>query len=162
MLGFIHSLYRKHFFCRRWSSIHEKSSMSFFFTLFRLSIGHRNSWYQKAPAWHSWRLTILTVGQQKNLISSFQLATGWSIMTAKEYELITRARKRYIRWERCHFVTLFGTFWYLVSKKSHNHSVIIHLWRLWRSKTVEICKIHRKLMIFKSHYCFANISGMKA
>ena len=83
-------------------------------------------------------------------------------MTAKEYELITRARKRYIRWERCHFVTLFGTFWYLVSKKSHNHSVIIHLWRLWRSKTVEICKIHRKLMIFKSQYCFANIFVTKA
>ena len=91
------------------------------------------------------------------LPSSILCCTGWSIMTAKEYELITRARKRYIRWERCHFVTLFGTFWYLVSKKSHNHSVIIHLWRLWRSKTVEICKIHRKLMIFKSHYCFANI-----
>ena len=73
VLGFMHSLYRKHIFYRRQSSIHEKSSMSFFFfTLFRLSIGHRNSWHQKAPAWHSWRLTILTVGQQKTLISSFQ------------------------------------------------------------------------------------------
>ena len=27
---------------------------------------------------------------------------------------------------------------------------------------MEICKIHRKLMIFKSQYCFANISATKA
>ena len=37
-----------------------------------------------------------------------------------------------------------------------------HLWRLWRYKTVETCKIHWKLMIFKSQYCFANISTTKA
>ena len=51
---------------------------------------------------------------------------------------------------------------YLNTKKSHNHSVFIHLWRLWRSKTVDICKIHWKLMIFKSQNCFANISATKA
>ena len=44
----------------------------FFFTLIRLSIGHRNSWHQKAPVWLYWRLTILSVGHQKPLISSFQ------------------------------------------------------------------------------------------
>jgi len=31
--------------------------------------------------------------------------------------------------------------------------------KLWN---VEICKIHWKLMIFKSQYCFANISATKA
>ena len=46
-------------------------------------------------------------------------------------------------------------------KKSHNYSIIFHLWRLWRSKPAEICKIHWKLKIFKSQYCFANISALK-
>ena len=49
----------------------------FFFTLMRLSIGHRNSWHQKALAWLSWRRTILTIGQQKNLISSFRCHISW-------------------------------------------------------------------------------------
>ena len=43
----------------------------------RLSIGHRNSWHQKALAWLSWRRTILTIGQQKNLISSFRCHISW-------------------------------------------------------------------------------------
>ena len=43
------------------------------FLLFFLSIGHRNSLHQKAPARCFWRLTILTVGQQKTLISFFFL-----------------------------------------------------------------------------------------
>ena len=62
----------------------------------------------------------------------------------------------------CQIIPEVGPFRYLVSKKFHNHSVIIHLWRLWRSKTVEICKIHWKLIISKSQYCFANISSTKA
>ena len=41
---FIYSLYWKHNFCRRLSSIHEKCLMSFCFTLFHLSIGHMNLW----------------------------------------------------------------------------------------------------------------------
>ena len=42
------------------------------FTLFLLSIGHRNSWYQKALAWLSPGLTILTVGQQKPWAAPFK------------------------------------------------------------------------------------------
>ena len=62
----------------------------------------------------------------------------------------------------CFHFTEIGPFWDLVSKKFHNHSVIIHLWWFWRLIYVQICKIHWKFMIFKSQYCFANISTMKA
>ena len=37
----------------------------------------------------------------------------------KKYLLIARARKQPITWEFCHFVPLFGSFWYLVPKKIH-------------------------------------------
>ena len=40
--------------------------------------------------------------------------------------------------------------------------LFIHLWWFWRWIFVKICKIHWKLMIFKSQYCFANISATKA
>ena len=40
--------------------------------------------------------------------------------------------------------------------------LFIHLWWFWRWIFVKICKIHWKLMIFKSHYCLANISATKA
>ena len=50
-----------------------------------------------------------------------------------------------------------GPFWDLVLKKIHDHSVIIHLRRLWRFIFVEICKIHLKLRIKKRQYCFAYI-----
>ena len=55
-----------------------------------------------------------------------------------------------------------GTFWHLVSKKIHDHPVIIHLERLLRCKTVKLWKIHWKLKYSESQYCFANISAMKA
>ena len=66
--------------------------------------------------------------------------------------LIARAGKPPITWDRCLFVQKIGTFWYLVSKKLHNVSEIIHPWRLWRWKTVHIHKKHWKLMIFKSQF----------
>ena len=37
-------------------------------------------------------------------------------------------------WDWCFHFTEIGRFWDLVSKKFHNHSVIIHLWRLQRCK----------------------------
>ena len=54
------------------------------------------------------------------------------------------------------------TFWYLVSKKLHDHSVIIYLVRLLRCETVKIWKIHWKLTYSESLYCFANIFEMEA
>ena len=47
-----------------------------------------------------------------------------------------------------HFAEI-GPFWDLVSKKSHNHSVIIHLWRLRRCIIAKISKIHWKLIAIK-------------
>ena len=64
--------------------------------------------------------------------------------------------------DRSYISTESIAFWYMISKKCHNHSVITHIWGLWRCKTVKICKIHWKLIIFKSQYCFANISTTKA
>ena len=62
---------------------------------------------------------------------------------------------------------VFSFYWdreILIScfKKLHNHSVIIHLWRLQRCIIAEISKIHWKSMIKKLQYCFANISATKA
>ena len=88
--------------------------------------------------------------------------TGLSVGTVKNFLLIARARKQPISWDRCLFVHQTRTFWYLVSQKINNHSVIIHLWRLLRCISVKILKIHWKLMILKSQYCFANISITKA
>ena len=87
--------------------------------------------------------------------------TGCFRFIVKKLELITQAKKQPSSSDRWHFFLFIGTFWYLVLKKFHNHSVIVHLWRLWRSKTVDICKIHWKLMTFKSQNCFANISATK-
>ena len=83
-------------------------------------------------------------------------------MTEKKYELIAQAKKQPISWDTCPFHHYIGTFWYLVSKKFHNHSVTIHLVRLLRCETVKIWKIHWKLMFSKSQYCFANISTTEA
>ena len=43
-------------------------------------------------------------------------------------------------WDWCFHFTEIRPFWDLVSKKFHNHSVIIHLWRLWRCIIAEISK----------------------
>ena len=59
----------------------------------------------------------------------------------------------------CFHFTEIGPFWDLVSKKFHNHSVIIHL---WRCIIAEISKIHWKSTFKKHQYCFANISPTKA
>ena len=88
--------------------------------------------------------------------------TGCSLETVKNYLLINQATKQPISWDRCLFVHQICTFWYLVSKNFNSYSVIFNLRRLWRCKTLEICKIHRKLMNFISQYCFANISATKA
>ena len=60
------------------------------------------------------------------------------------------------------FFSLDRPFWDPVLKKFHNHSVIIHLWRLRRCIIAEISKIHWKSMIKKLTYCFANSSAAEA
>ena len=62
----------------------------------------------------------------------------------------------------CFHFTEVGPFWDLVSKKFHNHSVIIHLWRLRRCIIAEISKIYWKSMIKKHQICVAKISATKA
>ena len=62
--------------------------------------------------------------------------TGSSLETVKNYLLISRTTKQPVSWDRCLFVHQKCTFWYLVSKDFNNYSVIKHLWRLWRCKTV--------------------------
>ena len=78
--------------------------------------------------------------------------TGCSLETVKNYLLMNRATKQPVSWDRCLFVHQICTFWYLVSKKFNTYTVIIHLWRLWRCKTVDVYKIHWKLMILKSQF----------
>ena len=62
------------------------------------------------------------------------------MMTDKKYEVIAHAKKQPIRWDACPFYHYIGTFCYLLSKKFHDHSVIVHLVRLLRCETVNICK----------------------
>ena len=83
-------------------------------------------------------------------------------MILEKYQIPTLTRKQSVSLKWCHFLPYPSPFWYLVSKKIHNHSVIIHLVRLWRCETVKIWKIHWKLKYSESQYCFANISAMEA
>ena len=59
--------------------------------------------------------------------------------------LISQPIKHLNSLDRSFIFTESIAFWYMISKKCHNHSVIIHIWGLWRCKTVKICKIHWKL-----------------
>ena len=70
-------------------------------------------------------------------------STGCFRFIVKMFELITQAIKQSISYNRWHFLLLIGTFWYLVGKKIHNYSEIIHHCSLWRWKTVEICKMQK-------------------
>ena len=83
-------------------------------------------------------------------------------MILEKYQIPTLTRKQSVSLKWCHFLPYPSPFWYLVSKKIHNHSVIIHLVRLLRCETVKIWKIHWKLKYSESQYCFANISAMEA
>ena len=93
---------------------------------------------------------------------SFAGDTGCSLMILEKYQIPTLTRKQSVSLKWCHFLPYPSPFWYLVSKKIHNHSVIIHLVRLLRCETVKIWKIHWKLKYSESQYCFANISAMEA
>ena len=62
-----------------------------------------------------------------------------------KYQIPTLAGKQSVSLKWCHLLPYPSPFWYLVSKKFHNHSVIINLERLLRCKTVKIVKTHWKL-----------------
>ena len=91
-----------------------------------------------------WSLRVI-LGTHSYLLTSWGLFKGWSYKTVFYKLLIILARCQRIIYDRWTFSDEIGTFWYLVSKKYHNHSVIIHLVRLWRSENVKIWKIHWKL-----------------
>ena len=76
--------------------------------------------------------------------------------------LISQPIKHLNRLDRFYIFPESIAFWCMISKKCHNHSVVIHLWRLRRCIIEEIWKIHWKSTIKKHQYCFANISAMKA
>ena len=57
----------------------------------------------------------------------------------------------------CFHFTEIGPFWDLVSKKFHNHSVIIHLWRLRRCIIAKISKIHFIIAISRVYNSCARI-----
>ena len=94
-------------------------------------------------------------------ITKKNLTTGCLLETVKDYLLIAQARKQTVSWDMCPFVHSICTSWYLVSKKVHNFSAIIHLWRLQKCIIEEIWKIYWKSTIKKHQYCFANISAKK-
>ena len=89
--------------------------------------------------------------------------TGCFVETVKNYLLIAQAKKKPISWDMCPFHHQIWKFSFIVvSKKIHNHSLIIHLERLCSCKTVKIWKFHWKLKFSEGQYCFANISATKA
>ena len=91
---------------------------------------------------------------------SFQSGVDFPMKLLKMYMKSLEIQN--MSWDWCFHFTEIGPFWDLVSKIFHNHSVIIHLWRLRRCIIAEISKIHWKSMIKKHQYCFANISATKA
>ena len=76
--------------------------------------------------------------------------------------LISQAIKHLNKLDRSYISTESIAFWCMISKKCHNYSVVIHLWRLRRCIIEEIWKTHWKSTIKKRQYCFANISATKA
>ena len=105
---------------------------------------------------------VSTYRSVSSLINKQIVYTGCSLMILEKYQIPTLTRKQSVSLKWCHFLAYPSPFWYLVSKKIHNHSVIIHLVRLLRCKTVKIWKIHWKLKYSESQYCFAHISPMEA
>ena len=83
--------------------------------------------------------SLLACLEVARLVRLARLATWCFIMIDKKFELIAWARKQPISWDRCFFVDETYTFSYLVSKKFHDHLVIIHLYRLFKIIFVEIC-----------------------
>ena len=65
--------------------------------------------------------------------------TGCFIMIDKKFELIAKAKKQPISWDRCFFVYETYTFPYLVSKNFHDYLLVIHLYRLFKMIFMEIC-----------------------
>ena len=76
--------------------------------------------------------------------------------------LISRPIKHLNSLIRSSIFTESIAFWYRISKKCHNHSVIIHIWGLCRCKTVKICKIHwnsrskQRPLLFCKYLCNKN------
>ena len=95
-------------------------------------------------------------------ISKCQNYTGCFFSMSKVICLWESLKIQNMSWYWCFHFTEIGPFWDLVLKKFHNHSVIIHLWRLRRCIIAKISKIHWKSMIKKHQYCFANISATEA
>ena len=89
-------------------------------------------------------------------------STGCFFSMSKVICLWESLKIQNMSWYWCFHFTEIGPFWDLVLKKFHNHSVIIHLWRLRRCIIAKISKIHWKSMIKKHQYCFANISATEA
>ena len=83
-------------------------------------------------------------------------------MILEKYQIPTLTRKQSVSLKWSHLLPYPCPFLYLVSIKIHYHSVIIHLVRLLRCKTVKIWKIHWKLKYSENQYCFAYISATEA
>ena len=86
---------------------------------------------------------IRTKGKLKKKTSIWvKLVQGVSGSLWKCWSLLLRLESNLLAQTGDIFFLFIGTFWYLVSKKFHNHSVIIHLVRNLRCETVKIWKIH--------------------
>ena len=100
------------------------------------------TWYIRAWNFVFWKLELDTIYFAYLNESPFKYYTGCSLMILEKYQIPTLTRKQSVSLKWCHFLPYPSPFWYLVSKKIHNHSVIIHLVRLLRCETVKIWKIH--------------------
>ena len=127
----------------------------------------RARFWQACGAWRKFWGLEATMRQYRYEFICFRTGfcfvnTGCFFSMSKVICLWESLKIQNMSWDWCFHFTEIGPFWDLVSKKFHNHSVIIHLWRLWRCIIAKISKIHWKSMIKKHQYCFANISATKA
>ena len=94
---------------------------------------------------HTW---LLITGWTCNIIIQEILllyVQGVSGSLSKCWSLLLRLKSHLVAQTGDIFFLFIGTFWYLVSKKFHHYSEIIHLCSLGRLEIVEIWKIHWKL-----------------
>ena len=104
---------------------------------------------------------LLTVCYLLLAIYYLQLTTGCSLMIFGKYQIPTLARKQSVSLKWCHLLPYPTPFWYLVSKKNHNYSVIIHLVRLLRCENIKNIKIRQSRLVKKISISFFSVLSQK-
>ena len=114
---------------------------------------------------HTYYTTVLWSHGWDSVTLSYLLyhhTTGWSTLTVRSNHTLKTEQIFLSLKAKLFFNHNIGSFWFLVSKKIHKHSVINILGRLLGFINVKVWKMPWKLKFSESQYCFANISATEA